>query len=214
MTASPRILWPLLCAGLLVSLACGGLLGDNGGTTTEYVSGSDGTHVNERVESDAPRAIVGDGPGCDPPHPTPAPQGCVMDRISCGDTIQGNNGAGEANFGNDFYVYHFCTPRRLGYDESPEAIYQITVPGDKKAIFHLESECAELDVMAMSWTDPSTCPTASGRRITECEMIPKTGSESVFVTTVTKAQDYTVVVDGRNGAEGNFTLRVECVDYR
>ena len=216
MTHRPLALPALLAGSVLLSLACSGSglpgFGRTKGTTSTRVPSSDGETIDPNQLGAASRRQ--DPDTCEPPYETPAPQGCVMDRIACGDTIQGNNRFGTRNFGNAFYVYNFCTPQRLGYDDSPEAIYQITVPGDKKAIFHLTSDCAELDISAMSWSDPTTCPTDSGRRLNECEMAPKTHGESVSVATVTNPQDYIVAIDGRNGDVGNFTLHVECVDYR
>ncbi|MFT4977929.1 MAG: hypothetical protein ACI8S6_003836 [Myxococcota bacterium] len=195
----------LLAATLITALACSGFGERDRGTTTTHVAGSGPsptTMPGERSE----------GPGCVEPIDTPEPQGCTVGRISCGDEIQASTAGGPLRFGDDFYVYHFCTPQRHDYDDSPEVAYMLTVPGDKKATITVTSDCADLDVSAMSWDEPGSCPRAEGRRLNECEMRPK--HDSVSVATVTHPQEYMVVVDGRKGSEGNFTLSVRCDDYR
>lgn len=194
-----------VCIAVPVALGCGGFLGDKQeGTTTTHVPSSSPSPVVMPSETS--------GSDCGEPFPTPAVNGCVVGRISCGETIQASTHEGRMNFGDDFYVYHFCTPQRHDYDESPEIAYMLNVPGDKKAIATVSSDCADLDVAIMSWDDADSCPRDEGRRLNECEMRPTRNSASV--ATVTTAQEYMVVVDGRNGSSGNFSLTVECVDYR
>lgn len=196
----------LLATAALLLLACSGSLGDGqGGTRTTHVSGSE----------PSPTVMPGDdhqGPTCDPALPTPATNGCVAGTISCGQTIEGSTADAPLRFGDDFYVYHFCTPQRHDYDDSPDLAYMLTVPGDKKATISVTSDCADLDVSAMTWEEPGRCPRAEGRRLNECEMRPK--HNETVVATVTHPQTYMVVVDGRNGSAGNFSLTVQCDDYR
>ncbi|MEL6348700.1 MAG: hypothetical protein AAFV53_36690 [Myxococcota bacterium] len=197
---------------LLSALACGGLIDNKpkGGTTTSYVPGS-----NDADQYTLPPENLNGGADCDTRTPTPLPQGCVSARLACGDTVQGNNSFGEAHFDDEFYVHNFCTPQRHDYDEAAEIKYLIDVPGDKKAVITLTSGCGDLDVSAMAWDNPRTCPRAAARRLNECEMNPSsTGEDVVTVTTVTNPQTYLIAVDGKNGDEGNYTLKVECIDYR
>jgi len=194
----------LLCVNALLLLACSGLM-DDGGTKTTHVPAT----------SASPTVMPGEGErglSCDTPVPTPRPEGCTVGRISCGETIEATNLDAPGRFGDDFYVYHFCTPQRHDYDDAAEVAYMLTVPGDKKATITVESDCADLDVSAMTWEDTGTCPRDAGRRLNECEMRPK--HDDISVATVTNAQEYMVVVDGRNGSEGNFRLSVVCEDYR
>ena len=150
---------------------------------------------------------------CLDPYPTPAPSGCAMATIACGDTIKGNNESGAFNFDDDFYQSKYCTPQRSSYVDSPEAIYTLTVPTDIKAVVTLTSECEELDIAALSWNEPDRCPTIR-HNISECEMDTHDGGGSVTMTTVTRAQDYLIIVEGQKGSTGNFELTVECSQYR
>ena len=152
---------------------------------------------------------------CDPAFPTASPSGCVIQTITCGDQVEGNTASGRFNWGDDFYQKAFCTPQRHDYDDSPEAIYMLKVPGDVQADIRLESPCADLDLVAVGWNDATTCPTVAHTiRIVECEMGTKGGSDSVRMTTVEKPQSYLIGVDGKNGATGNFRITVKCSTYR
>ena len=136
-----------------------------------------------------------------------------MGTLACGETLSGNNEFGTANFDDDFYQGKFCTPQRSRYVESPEAIYMLEVPADIKAVVTLTSECEDLDLVALSWNETERCPTIK-HNISECEMDTHTGGGSVTLTTVTRAQKYLVIVDGKKGLTGNFELAVECSEYR
>ena len=197
----------LLAPAALLLLACSGVFGDStqGGTTTTRVSGSEPSPATMPGDNDL-------GLDCENPLPTPKTNGCTVGTIECGQTIEASTTDGPLRFGDDFYVYHFCTPQRHDYDDSPEVAYMLTVPGDKKATISVTSDCADLDVSAMTWDDPGSCPRAEGRRLNECEMRPKQGE--TVVATVTNPQTYMVVVDGRDGSAGNFSLTVRCDDYR
>jgi len=150
---------------------------------------------------------------CSEPVPTPAPQGCVMGTLACGETLSGNNEFGNANFDDDFYQGKYCTPQRSRYVESPEAVYMLEVPADIKAVVTMTSDCEDLDLVALSWNETGRCPTIQ-HNISECEMDTHPGGGSVTMTTVTRAQKYLVIVDGKKGVTGNFELAVECSEYR
>ncbi|MDP6933309.1 MAG: hypothetical protein QGG40_10355 [Myxococcota bacterium] len=152
---------------------------------------------------------------CDTDIATPAPKQCIVKTLACGDTVEGNTKVGHSKWGDDFYQKTFCTPQRHDYDESPEIVYALEVPADVEATVRMDSDCADLDVVAVSWNDTKQCPrTEHHIRINECEMDTSVGNGYVRMTTVTKAQTYLVGVDGKNGATGNFRLTVRCTTYR
>lgn len=152
---------------------------------------------------------------CEPAFNTPKPMGCYIEKISCGDVIEGNNAGGPERFGDDMYVRGTCTPERHDYTNTPEAVYALTVPPDTRAKIRLDSNCADLDLVAFFWDDLRSCPTADHAHLfRECEMETNDGSGKVMVTTVDKARNYLVAVDGKRGATGNFRLTVECLQGR
>jgi hypothetical protein len=152
---------------------------------------------------------------CEPAFATPSPTGCAIQTLTCGDQVEGNTSAGRFNWGDDFYQKAFCTPQRHDYDDSPESIYMLKIPGDVQADVRLESPCADLDLVAVGWSDAQVCPTiAHTIRIVECEMGTASGSDTVRMTTVNKGQSFLIGVDGKNGATGNYRLTVKCSTYR
>jgi len=151
---------------------------------------------------------------CDEPLPTRSPgSDCVIDELTCGDVIEGYSGAGQRLFGDAIYKNAFCTVERNHYDNAPEASYRLLVPSNRMAHVQLDSNCADLDVVAIAWEETDRCPTER-HAIHECEMDVSSGGGRITVATVDRPQRYILAVDGKNGAEGNFRLTVECNEYR
>lgn len=197
----------------LLMLACGGL-GGGGDATPPAVPAPSTPAPPPPGVALPPVDVAPSAPDpCSNPTPTPAPQGCVMATLACGETLSGNNEFGNANFDDDFYQGKYCTPQRNRYVESSEAVYMLEVPADIKAVVTMTSECEDLDLVALSWNETGRCPTIQ-HNISECEMDTHPGGGSVTMTTVTRAQKYLVIVDGKKGATGNFELAVECSEYR
>lgn len=152
---------------------------------------------------------------CDASHAPPdATFGCFHKEIQCGEVIEDTTRGGKNHFGDDFYQRGTFTPQRNDYEDSPEAIYRLRVPSNTSVYLRLDSNCAELDLAAMPWTE-SSCPTTShveGRP--ETEMNTKPGGGTIRLTTVDNPQTYLIAVDGQHGAAGNFRLDVRCGPYR
>jgi len=150
---------------------------------------------------------------CDKPYPTRSAIGCSQGTLTCGGSIEGNTSGGRSHFGDDFYQKKFCSPERHDYDEAPEAVYTLEVPGDIQADVYLTSDCEDLDIVAMSWADTDRCPTIN-HAFAECEMDTHKGGGKVRLTTVNKPQTYLLAVDGKKGATANFRITVKCSTYR
>ena len=150
---------------------------------------------------------------CDAIRTTQRPiRGCAFAEIKCGDTIESTTQNGSRNFGDDFYQKGHCTPQRNDYEASPEAVYKLRLDGNVKAVIRLDSNCADLDPFAISWSE-NRCPTTSSN-IRECEFDDKSGGGTIVLTTVDNPQTYLVGVDGKYGAEANFRMTIECSLYR
>lgn len=152
---------------------------------------------------------------CDERRPAPLPaRGCVMHKVKCGDVIEGTTTGGKSNFGDKFYQKAFCTPKREDYEDSPEAVYMLTVPGDIQADIRLDTNCAELDPFAIRW-DSRDCPDVlHARSIPQCEFNDYPGGGYLTITTVERPETYLIGVDGKQGDHGNFRLAIECSTYR
>jgi len=152
---------------------------------------------------------------CEEPISTPAAKGCVVGSLTCGDSVEGNTAGGVSNWGDDFYQKAFCTPQRHDYDLSPEVVYALEIPADVQAEVRLDSDCADLDVVAVGWANTKKCPSvANSNRIGECEMNTDSGGGYMTLTTVGKPQTFLLGVDGKDGETGNFRLSVKCMTYR
>ena len=153
---------------------------------------------------------------CDIVHPSPSQKlGCAYKSLSCNDSIEGTTEGGPKKFGDDFYQQGQCTPQRNDYEDSPEAIYRLRVKPNTQVDLRLDSNCAELDVAAMSWPE-DRCPTIkhTNQISRECEMNTSNDGGTLVLTTVKNTQTYLIVVDGKNGQKGNFRLDVQCRTYR
>lgn len=167
--------------------------------------------VVEKVATEATREPV----KCDPVVQSAQPRGCSIQTITCGSVIDGNNTGMAQRWGDQYYVTAFCTPHRHYYEEAGESVYRLEVPPNIQADVRLDSDCADLDIVAMSWADTSSCPREEhANRIRECEMDTHDGGGTVRLTTVDKPQVYVIGVDGKQGAAGNFRLTVTCSTYR
>jgi hypothetical protein len=134
---------------------------------------------------------------------------CAMQEIKCGDTVQGTNKGQGMHFGDAFYRAKFCTPRSESYDESPDAVYALTVPANMLAEIRLASPCEDLDLFSVRWSNDTRCPSVS-TNTGECEASTKTAGDKIRIVSVGRDEEHLVWVDGKRGSIGNFELRVDC----
>ena len=200
---------PLLLAALVV---CGGSLGCGTGGVNEATRPiAKVVPAVEKVAAEATREPI----QCDEQIKTGQPRGCTIETITCGSVVEGSTVGMARRWGDQFYVSAFCTPYRHYYEEAGEAVYRLEMPPNIQADVRLDSDCADLDVVSMSWADTTSCPGEEHvGRIRECEMDTHDGGGSIRMTTVDKPQVYLVGVDGKQGAAGNFRLTVVCSTYR
>lgn len=167
--------------------------------------------VVEKVSDELTREPV----QCDTPIKTPAPRGCTSQTLTCGSVVEGNNSGMPRHWGDEYYVEAFCTPERHYYEEAGEATYRLELPPNIQADIRLDSDCADLDVVSMSWADTTSCPGLPHTgRIRQCEMDTHSGGGKIRITTVNEPEVHILAVDGKQGAEGNFRLTVTCSTYR
>lgn len=167
--------------------------------------------VLEKVDED----LAAEPVECDQPLPTPAARSGIIGTLTCGSVVTGNTAGGNHRWGDTFYQKSFCTPERHNYDDAPEAVYALELPANVQADVRLDSNCVDLDVVAVGWQDKHSVPnTAHHVRIRECEMDTSRGGGNVRMTTVNQPQRYLIGVDGKEGAIGNYRLTVKCSTYR
>jgi len=193
------------------TLACGPI--DFGDDATETAPSSGGASGARPVSADGGPAAAATPEAapveCDTSMKVPRASGCAISTIACGETIEASNEGQAGHFDDAFYRQKFCTPRSNDYESSPEAVYALTVPANMKADVFLETPCDDLDLFSIRWPHADRCPSAS-TSTGECEGSTKDGADTVRIMSVGKDEKHLVWVDGKQGATGNFRLRVEC----
>jgi hypothetical protein len=137
---------------------------------------------------------------------------CVTNMLKCNETIIGHTIGGVQRYDTKFYEKHFCTPGYYDYNGGDERIYRLDVPDhDHIAVVTMDSPCADLDLAGFKWKD-KTCP-QTNHLFDYCEMWPKDGNKREQIRLVSQsATSFYVVVEGKGGEEGPFSLTVQCRD--
>ena len=154
----------------------------------------------------------GDGGGidCDDPPAGAAIGGpdCVTDSLACGDSIIDNTEGGGFDWEGDAYQGWYCLISTATDYGGPERVYAFDHPGTGNVTFSLSSPCADLDLVALHWSDEDTCPLAE-YSVLECEGDDGSGTNS-FTIWNNEAARYLVIVDGDDSAGAPFQLSVSC----
>lgn len=203
---------------LAFMLACGPLGGDE--PKVEHIgsknpnasrSGGSPSHSSGSGSSGGASALdpVDSNVDCDDNLGTKRGASCAIDRIACGDTIMASTQGQKGHFDDAFYRAKFCTPRSADYEDSPEAVYALTVPANMQADITLLSPCTDLDLFSIRWGSADRCPSQS-TSTGECEGSTKGSKDTVRIVSVGRDEEHLVWVDGKKGNTGNFELHVEC----
>lgn len=145
---------------------------------------------------------------CDATVEDKAPDNCLSGLLQCGQTIEGTTKNGNKDYDDSFYANKFCFP--AGDDRSgPERVYLFKAPANQDIVLKLQSDCVDLDLVAMAWAYDGSCPTEN-HLTPECEAQNHVGGDKVRLNTF-KERDYVVIVEGKGGASGTFRLSADCV---
>jgi hypothetical protein len=146
---------------------------------------------------------------CDDAYPTPAPQGCVTEVISCGDTIYGNNAGGSTLFEADGQ-FEQCSGSANGDDTSgPERVYELRPGGSVRSVYVALRSC-EPSWLFWYQGGPS-CPSTD--TIVNCSYPddPSLVAQDEYVL-LGDSGVITFVVEGFQNDGGNYTLQVNCFE--
>jgi hypothetical protein len=125
----------------------------------------------------------------------PAPGGCLaLASLTCGRVVSGNNA--QTGSADAIDQWPGCTPF---LEDGPEVAYELTPAASGTIDVTLTGLTAELDVFVLR-DDGAGCTSAT------C----MTAGDSTAGFAAVAGQRYFVVIDGRNGAVGDFTLGVTC----
>jgi len=148
---------------------------------------------------------------CDSTYDQPTPDRCLSGTIKCGDTIEGTTEGGQSLWDDAFYSAKFCMPAGNRH-HGAERVYRLDVPESQDVRIKLQSDCVDLDVVAVAWAYDGSCPTEA-HIVNECEGDDHEGGGRIRINTF-RARTYLVGVDGKDGATGPFRLSVACTDLK
>ena len=150
-------------------------------------------------------------PDCSAGGEMPPARGCVSGTLACGTSVSGTTLGGDSAWDDDFYAKAFCFPSGDKHRGS-ERVYLLEMPPNMEATIYLTSDCVDLDLVALAWVYEGDCPGA-GHPVAECEGDAKRAGGSVRVQSF-KSRTYLVGIDGKDGAVGPYTLKVDCRELR
>lgn len=133
--------------------------------------------------------------------------GCSSGTLRCGETITGHTEGGGSRFQGPFYVKKFCEALVDPY-LGEERVYRFRMERDQLATLTLTSDCEDLDLFVLQWSDDG-CP-GMGHMINVCEAdVGRKGGE-IDLESITNPRSFIVVVEGKGGVDAPFALSASC----
>ncbi len=205
--------------GLSVALFAAGcskeLNPDSGddGPGTGIVDGTEDEDTSDDVDTDPiDDALV----NCRSEYDTPEPGGvpgfgeCTTDQIYCGDFIQATTVGGSTHYDTEHYLAATFATGSENWD-APERVYSLRQPVGQSMRVTFYGPCADMGIGVCSGWD---CDEPEEVRSGDCSSLGTIDSDGGmyrdYPSTTSGVREFELVVDGRDGAQGNFGLRVEC----
>lgn len=146
---------------------------------------------------------------CDGTAPsTAAGPACLTGTIACGQTLTDTTEGGTMAGDSDLYESAFCFPP---HDEhgGPDRFYAFELAAEQTAFVTLDSPCADLSLVALSWPDTESCPSKRNHTIAVCEG-QELVDEAELKLWTKKKRRFLIGVDGPAGTGAAFELGVRC----
>lgn len=153
---------------------------------------------------------------CQASPATPSPghdslPACITDNISCGETVVGTTVGGSTHYDSTGYDDGACLNVGENYS-APERVYSLTVPAHN-AYTVTAHVCPGLKLRRVYGLGSTSCPTLNFQNGATCEQAFDRGG-GLQELTATNGQEhdlrYELVIDGKDGATGSYSLSVEC----
>ncbi|MSP56363.1 MAG: hypothetical protein EXR69_12290 [Myxococcales bacterium] len=162
----------------------------------------------EQLAADAKRKATTPAMPCDADVSEEPPLSCVSGKLWCGATVEGTTLGGLHNWDGEFYNDKFCLP---GGDYSgPERVYTLDVPEYTAATVELQSDCVDLDLVAVSFTWSSGACPGMQHNIPNCDGSSDAGGDSIELQSFANPGSYMIAVDGKGSETGTYRLTVRC----
>ena len=183
---------------LLLFLACGVLLFDDGDSSNE-VDTSDSASEPEANWCDDELSVA-----------EPAGPDCASATLGCGEVVTATTEGGYSDFVGDNYTSQFCFPNldRASYG-GPERIYVVELGDGAYAEAVLSADCARMGLSAMRWPKAGECPHGE-TTVTVCDGKEGTGPLAVTFGGYETQNRWVLVVDTADELPAAFRLTLAC----
>lgn len=200
---------------LLTLLACDVLKTSDSGSMDTGAPGDDtsgGTDTADTYSGDTSLEPLPDR-FCDlalPTAPADGPECREAEVLQCGDVVEATLEGGRSVYTADDWEGWYCSVNldRHPYD-GPERAWRLDIPARTTAYVRIDTPCANLDVFAIFWEDPDSCP-LPGAGLRVCETGDGDGSVDVAEVHSVDAESDLIIVDAKDGEVANFRLSVTC----
>jgi hypothetical protein len=169
------------------------------------------TELTQTTVTSTPSTVTLSATDCSSSGEAAPAHACLSGELSCGSVVTGTTMGGDSAWDDGFYSQAFCFPSGDRHSGS-ERVYSLALPKNTEATVTLQSDCVDLDLVVLAWHYEGSCPNI-GHPIAECEGDNKRGGGQVKLQSF-NTRDYLVGIDGKGGAVGPYTLRVDCRDLR
>ncbi len=155
--------------------------------------------VNCRAEYDTPE--IGN---------VPSYGECTTDQLFCGDFIQGTTVGGSTHYDTDQYLAALFATGSENWD-APERVYQLRQTVGEVIRVTLYSPCQDIVMGVCAGWDCQETEAASAGDCSSLGVREPDGSyRREFPAPSAGVRNHELIVDGRDGAQGNFALLIEC----
>lgn len=135
---------------------------------------------------------------------------CTTDQLFCGDFVQATTVGGSTHYDTDQYEQAGIATGSENWD-APERAYTLRQPVGQAMRITFWGPCDDMDVaVCQGWE----CSDTAEVQQNDCSALLTRGDEGSFYRDFpapsSGVREFEVVVDGRDDAQGNFALQVEC----
>ncbi len=137
---------------------------------------------------------------------------CVIDTLSCGETITANLRRGTELYGADEYYAWTCDILSGDAYDGPERVYSFMHPGTGNVEIQLHAPCADMVLATLSWgwwESDGECPHEDSTLASDCDFDDTRGGGSITISD-TAESPYLIFVDSVDGRVDNFQLTAVC----
>ncbi|MFT6161788.1 MAG: hypothetical protein ACJA00_004386 [Myxococcota bacterium] len=185
----------------------------DGGPGTGIVDGTEDNDTRGDDDTDPVDDAIVD---CRSEYDTPENGGvpsfgeCTTDQLFCGDFVQATTVGGSTHYDTDQYLAALFATGSENWD-GPERVYQLRQNVGEVIRVTFYGPCADMKLGVCAGWD---CEETEAVQAGDCSSLGERDSDGgmfrEFPAPTSGVRRHELIVDGRDGAQGNFGLRIEC----